>query len=261
MRTVALIAAVALGIAAAVGVASYVKNLDSKYRQEHQLVKVAVARRSLKAGGTLEPGTVTFTETPLSALTPQNIGEDAIERYYGQKVNRNIDKGTRILAGDFLSREVRPASRALTQGWRAIALGVDATTGVSGLIRPGDHVDIHATTTTTTAGRTGRGVPETWSVLSDVTVLAVDDRMSETLYGLHRGYSNLVLAVTPQEAQLLTYLKDYAKLTFTLRPRDELGQRKPVEKVDSGNVRQLAEEANAERQRRTSELEDRQSPR
>ena len=261
MRTVALIVALVLGIAAAVGVLSYAGNLKRRYREEQRPVKVAVAKRSLKAGDVLDPDMVGARELPMSAVTRRHIGLAEIDRYYGQKLVRNIDKDTEILAPDFTSREVKPASGVLTEGWRAIAVSVDATSGVSGLIRPLDHVDIHATATT--RGRTGGVQPETWLVLSDVTVRAVDDRMSQIQQGLmdyrgfRRGYSNLVLEVTPGEAQLLTYLKDYAKLTFALRPRGELGQRMPLEKVDAANVRQLAEQANAERQRKIQELEER----
>ena len=263
MRTVALIVALALGIAAAVGVAMFLKSQERDFQDTHRMVSVAVARRSLKAGDVLTAEAVGFEQTPVNSMSQQDISMGGIKAFYGEKVNRNIDKGSRIQESHFLSREARPASNVLPEGWRAIAVSVDATSGVAGLIRPGDHVDIHATTTG--RGTAGRADAETWLVLSDVTVLAVDDRMSDVSYGVMdsrgygRGYSSLVLAVTPPEAQLLTYLKDHARLTFALRPRGELGQKAPAARISGDNVRQLAEQANAERQRVTGELEDRRT--
>jgi len=261
MRTVALIVALALGIAAAVGVAMFLKGQERELQREQRMVNVAVARRSLKAGDVLAAEAVGFEQTPLSSRSEQDIDQIRIRGFYGEKVNRNIDKGSRIQESHFLSREARPASNVLPEGWRAIAVIVDATSGVAGLIRPGDHVDIHATTTG--RGTAGRAEAETWLVLSDVTVLAVDDRMSDVSYGVmdsrgyRRGYSSLVLSVKPPEAQIITFLKDYARLTFALRPRGELGQKAAAARVGGDNVRQLAEQANAERQRLTGELEDR----
>ena len=193
------------------------------------------------------------------------IGEQEVDRYAGagRKVTRNIDKGTQIRVSHFISRDPRVAAERLTEGKRAITISVDATSGVAGLVRPGDHVDIVATTTGARRGATGTSAaPETWKVLSDVIVLAVDDRMTETAVGItdyrsyRRGYSSFTLAVTPLEAQVLAYLRDTSKLTFVLRPRTELGEKQGVPLIDGSNVREFATEANTARQKEIEELEE-----
>ncbi len=264
MRTVALIVAIALGIAAAIGVRSYLKSQQSRIEQEYKPVRVAAARGLVEAGKELTREMVTMQEVPARMLSRDMIAENELDRYLGREVTRDIGAGTQIRVGHFLSREPRRvAAQRLAEGQRAIAIAVDATSGIAGLVRPGDHLDILATTVR--ARRKGGGLssePETWKVLSDVTVLAVDDRMGEAAPGLadyrgyRRGYSSFTLAVTPLEAQLLAYLKDNSKLTFALRPRSELGEKQSVPAIDGSNVRQLAAEANRRRQEEIQELEE-----
>jgi len=265
MRTVALIVAVALGIAAALGVHSYIRGRQAEFQQRTRPVAVAVASRAIAEGEELTPEMVSFKEMPADSLTADMIGRGEIDRYFGRTVQRAVGEGLHLRVSHFISREPRAASSHLGRGRRAVAISVDATSGVAGLVRPGDHVDILATT----SGGRGQGgaSPATWSVLSDVSVLAVDDRMGEVGYApsrygdYRRGYSTLTLAVTPVEAALLTYLKDHAKLTFLLRPREELGQTEAVPAVNAANVQQLAQQANRLRQREIQELEPAGGPR
>ena len=258
MRTAGLVVAILLGIAAAVGARTYLKSQQRAFQEQHKMVEVAVAAHSITAGETLTEDMVAFEEKPAGSQSAEDIPRLSIGRYLGRKATGNIDRGSQILVRHFVAPSSRMASTMLVEGRRALTIAVDATSGVAGLIHPGDHVDIHATS----APDRGAGAePETWLVLSDVTVLAVDDRMSEVPLGLtdysgyRRGYSNLTFALTPLEAQLLTYLKDRARLTFSLRPKTELGQKTPMPSVNSGNVQDLARQANLERQKELQELE------
>ena len=258
MRTVALIVAIALGIAAAVGVRSILVRQKREQEREYQPVAVATARESIEAGTELEPEMVSFdTKKPVGMLSSVDILQGTLDSHIGRELTRNVDRGSQILASYFIRREERSVSTILGPGKTAIAIGVDATSGVAGLIRPRDHVDIYATTTR-------KGTPETTLVLSQVEVLAVGDRLSDLPAGLpgygrpRRGYTSLTLVVTPQEAQLLTYLKNAARLTFALRAGDDLG--KPMEgaaPIDEANWRRLAEEANRKRRQQMGALPER----
>ena len=256
MRSVALVVAILLGIVAAVGVRSYMSRQRREFQDEHEMVPVTVAKRTIEAGEALEKDMVTFREVPTDSLGRDMIPDHELGTFLGKKLTRDVDMGMHIRAGHFITRDLKPAGERLSEGKRAITIAVNNTSGVAGLARPGDHLDILATMP---AGRGGE--PETWRVLSDVTVLAVDDRMRDTPLGLReyggykRGYASFTLAVTPLEAQLLVYLNDSAKLTFMLRPKTDLGETVDVPSVSGDNVRQLADQANRERQREIQELE------
>jgi len=245
MRTVALIVAIALGVAAAIGVRSYLKSKEARFEQQVKPVYVAVARRTVAAGEELREDAVRFEQVPASMLSSDLITRNEIGRYLGRRLTRELGKDTQLRVSHFISRTVRVASQRLVEGRRAITVAVDATSGVAGLVRPGDHVDILATTVGGGRGA-GRSAPQTWKVLSDVTVLAVDDMLSDAeaaprdYRSYRRGYSSFTLAVTPLEAQVLAYLKDNAKLTFVLRPRNELGESQSVPAIDESKARRSA---------------------
>jgi len=224
MRTVALVVAILLGVAAAIGVRSYMVRQQRETQQKYSPVPVATARRSIEAGEKLDPDMFEFTlNKPANTLTTQDITRDQIDAYVGRELRRPADRGKQIFAGYFIEREERGGSRILAEGMVAITIGVDSTSGVAGLVRPGDHVDIYATTIRS-------DVPETLLVLSDVTVMAVDDRVNEVPAGLpgytrgRAGYSSLTLMVTPKNAELLVYLKSTARLTFALRSLQDIGK-------------------------------------
>ena len=252
MRTIALIVAIALGIAAAVGVRAYLQTAQQEFESEQQFVDVAVTRQDIYAGEELAAGMVALRSIPAGSLTPDMITRSDIQRYIGREVTVDIGRDIHLRAEYFVSRQPQAASARLPARHRAVTVSVDSTSGVAGLVRPGNRVDIYCTGVGETGGR---GAQETWRVLGDVTVLAVDSRMSDmdelrTGYGVdRRGYSNLTLAVTPQEAQLLIYLMNNARLTFALRPEGEVGEAEEadVPAVDGTNVRRLAEEANRQR--------------
>jgi len=256
MRTVAVIVAVLLAIAAAIGVRSYMKRQERDFNQKLKVVKVAVAKVHVGAGEVLARDMVAYADKQSAFLEPTDITGGNLGNYVGRKLERDVGKGTPLKSSFFVSREKKPASKVLQEGKRAITLAVDITSGVAGLVRPGDNVDIYATT----SARAG-GTPRTWLVLSQVNVLAVDDRMSDITVGqtdyrgYRRGYSSFTLSVTSLEAQVLIYLQDYAQLTFALRPRTELGQKGGAPVIDGGNVEQYAGEANKDRQREIRELD------
>lgn len=263
MRTIALIVAVALGIVAAIGVRSYLKRQKEEFQQQYREVRVAAAARSIDAGETLTSDMVTFETKPQKSLTGLDIVRLDIDRYLGREVNRNIDRGAQILVSDFTERRPRSAARTLPEGMRAISINVDAVKGVSGLINPGDSVDLIASITQTQGGSGVQAAStKTLRVLSDVRVLAVDNRMSATTSsagsprGYGRNYATLTLAVSPLEAQLLTYLQEHSTLTCSLRPETEVGQQEDLPEVDATNVTELARQANRERQNRIQEVEE-----
>jgi Flp pilus assembly protein CpaB len=123
---------------------------------------------------------------------------------------------------------------------------------VAGNIRPGSYVDIYGTfDTTRTAGTTG---PKTGStvktvlMLSNVPVLATDNRTTATQFSLatrRQGavYSTVTVAVTPEEAMLLVYAQSNGKLTLTLRNAMDVLPGPQLPDVDGTNLFKRVEQA------------------
>ncbi|MES5486375.1 Flp pilus assembly protein CpaB [Bradyrhizobium sp. INPA03-11B] len=115
----------------------------------------------------------------------------------GSLVRKFVDAGNAITLDDIL----RPKDRGflasvLAPDSRAISIKVDEETGVSGLIRPGDNVDVVLTQVFEKADPVKRAVSET--VLSNVRVIAIDQEIAQG----GRPVSNTVVGKTAQTVSL-----------------------------------------------------------
>jgi pilus assembly protein CpaB len=104
----------------------------------------------------------------------------------------------------------------LTPGFRAITVQMQSNTGLSGLVIPGDRVDLILTmgVPSATKDTPERKVSET--VLEDIRVLAVDQRMDDQSSDATMARTT-TLEVTPKQAEVVTLLTEMGKLSMTLR--------------------------------------------
>ena len=151
-----------------------------------------------------------------------------------------------LTAGEPLHRKriVRPGDRGflaavLRPGHRAMAIRVNATSGISGLIFPGDRIDLILTHRISAAvsgeaefeidehgdkvrikkdeeeeERSGNRVSET--VLTNVRVLAIDQFIND-VNGKPRVGKNATLEITPKQAEMLAVLTELGSLSLALR--------------------------------------------
>jgi pilus assembly protein CpaB len=191
-----------------------------------------VSAEPIQAGTLLKDVDLKEREVPPGDVTPADLLADDTNRaeVRGAMLRRYLDAGQAIQRTDIL----RPRDRGflatvLAPGTRAISIGVDATTGASGLISPGDLVDVILTQEfargETTAGR--RVVAET--VLSRVRVIAVDQQIAQgapTQSSVQnaatstRVASNVSLQVTSEQAAKIVVAGHLGRLTLTVRSID-----------------------------------------
>ena len=196
------------------------------------MAKVLIAAEPLQAGTLLKETDLKEREIPAADLSPIDVvaNDDNRAEVRGAMLRQYLDAGQPIRRADIL----RPRDRGflatvLAPGTRAISISVDATTGASGLISPGDLVDVILTQEfargETTAGR--RVVAET--VLSRVRVIAVDQQIAQGAPSSPAGQpaslgvrvaSNISLQVTPEQAGRIVVAGRLGRLTLTVRPTD-----------------------------------------
>ena len=143
-----------------------------------------------------------------------------------------IDRSMLIAPGDrgFLSAILRP-------GMRAMSIAISPETAVSGLIKPGDEIDVVLTVPVLVADR--RNPNDTDSrygvetVLSDMRVLAIDQELDSKSDRAILG-STATVETTPKQAEILAlsgYLASYynSKLLLTLKSltRDDPDKTRP----------------------------------
>lgn len=147
----------------------------------------------------------------------EKIQQDVMEAFLGSVVRSRISVGEPISDG----RVVRPGERGflaavLAPGNRAISVPINATTGISGFVFPGDRVDLLLTHSISESVDSDVVRRATETVLSDIRVLAVDQRTddSESKAALAK---TATLEVTPKQAEVIAVANELGRLSLSLR--------------------------------------------
>jgi len=261
MRTkLALLAAVILGFLAAIGVRSYVTRRDIEIEERTKRVSVVFARETINRGDVLREHMVKPYPAEVAMITDMHILWSERQKWLGQPLARRVPANHPILQDYFVAGEVeRPAEHKIDLGMRAVTIAADQISGVAGLIRPGDRVDVLVTFRTAGQGPQGAGTSVTKLIASNVEVLATDNRtslMAPVVGGRRRampydrGYSSVTLHVSPLEAALLTFAQESGRVSFVLRNAKDTYQPGATPPVSFSQFDALAAEAARIRARR-----------
>lgn len=259
--TLALFLAIVLAAVAVVGVNRYIKQQKAKATKGMEMVPIMVARKRIKAGTPITRALVSTKNIALRYVHDEAIVMSDVRKLVGQIIRRNVDRGTELLWSYFEAPE-EETTRVLLMGERAVTIPVDMIRGVAGLIQPNSRVDIYGTFPFPDPKAKGSIVRTTIMLLSNVNVLAIDNitgaRQARS-FGRERrkeGYSSLTMAVSPTEAALLIFAQGQGDLHLALRHSADVSA--VTEKIDIKleNMRELAEQANQKRSKKTAEPAD-----
>ncbi len=170
-------------------------------------VALLIAARPLRAGTLLKPEDLaseqrSAKEVPAGAWIDT---EAARSDLLGALIRRNLAKGDVLLSSDALNPGDRGFLAAvLGSGMRAVTVGVDAVSGLSGLVWPGDRVDLILT-----QSQEGNDIPASRrvsgeTVLHDVRVLAIDRQLIQGATSESpesQAVRTVTLEVTPADAE------------------------------------------------------------
>ncbi|MEQ1502576.1 MAG: Flp pilus assembly protein CpaB [Myxococcota bacterium] len=210
--TMAISAVCALWICATVGTLG--ADL-SQVTLDNAIVPVSVPTyaRTLGVGST-----ITEQDLVMTVIAREYLPEDAL-RSPQAAIGRVLLE--RALVGD-LVREERMAPPAIDgglhalvpRGMRAQSLEIKGAPALSGFVEPGNKVDVLVTIPDEEDAEHG----ETVTLASGVPVLAVNERISETVAGEPVLKSQITVVVTPAESERLTHVTAiHARITLTLR--------------------------------------------
>ena len=225
---VAFAAALILAIAAGIGAKSVLDSFKKRALDEGHRITVIKARITMKPGDVLLEDK--YEEVLVAGQTAHidDITRSDLPQFLGHKVVRPVRAGRTFSKRDFYKSAAEvDFTKQVNLSYRAITIPVDQVTGVAGLIKPKDRVDVLATLGYTAQTPSGvRSMLETMTVLENVSVLAIDNRTAEHASIPERyrksdrgGYTSVTLAVTTKEARIVTLAQAQAQgmLTLTLR--------------------------------------------
>ena len=187
-------------------IAAKEKKLQEEYKNPLQVV---VANANIPAGTTITQNMLAPRPIPEKYIIPTATGRP--EDVVGLVTQVPFSPGEPILRDKLQKpgedkKPTEKLSDITPPGKRAVAIDINETSGVSGMVKPGDKVDILWTFQATAQGQ----VPDimTMTLLQDVAVLAVDGQMigskagDDALKTTSRGGS-ITLALSPQETAIV----------------------------------------------------------
>jgi pilus assembly protein CpaB len=203
--------------------------------QEEQTIQVVVAAQHLQVGSPVNTSTMAVRTVPQEYVNSDVITADMFDSVDGAIINQPLERG-KMLSSDYFDLNIpEDFSGTIRMGYRAVTVQVGEINSISGLIRPGNFVDIatriHAGNI---SGETDSG-EVIMPVLEDVLVLATDQKSARPnedefknlqVSQRRQSYDTLTLEVTPEQAALLTLAEAHGSIVATLRnPDDTAGLR------------------------------------
>lgn len=212
-----MLVAVACGLVAMVGVQQVLGNRSGD--TSGPKVKVLVARKEVQAGTPLDESCVGFRE-----VSKSEVPEDVIstKEDFQQRAPRvKLFQGQYVLKKQLGEKGEYGASMEIPPGMRVVTVPVTATMTHSGLMSPGDRVDVQVTYSYSRP-KVGR-IHRTRTVLQYIQVWATDSvRMgTEAAKDDSSQSKNVSLLVYPGQGALLQLAKQKGELHLLLRGRND----------------------------------------
>ena len=207
--------AILLGVAASFMSIRYINNQVAVRTRTTptEMRQVVVPVRDLDKGASIAQQDIASREVPTEFVPADALTPDNYRDYLGQVLRAPLTQGAPI-SGSAVDRVTDHFSNLIEPGQVAYSIQVDESNSVSGLIVPGDHLDILLLVT-------GDGAEQIRPLLGDVPVLATGRRAK----GLRSdgknedaGYSNITLGLAPGDAQRLGMAMKVGELRVMLRP-------------------------------------------
>ncbi len=187
-KILVLVAAIAFGLIAAFFAARYLDSARIRLEADAQPVEVLVAQQDLPVGSTaeqlLENEQIVSTTIPRQYVSDGAVSSSAsIE---GQVLAFSVSRGEQITAARFKYPAEAGLSYAVPKDYVAVSVPNNAVKGVSGLVKPGDHVMVIATFEPT--GELSDAITKV--VLRKVRVIAVGTDLSTAESGTTASVSS-----------------------------------------------------------------------
>ncbi|OPY55957.1 MAG: SAF domain protein [Pelotomaculum sp. PtaU1.Bin035] len=216
-----LILAVIVGLVAAGGIYMFLVQMEKTYQVNGNFGKVAVARQRIPA-----KTQITSQMFELKDMPEKYINERAAvdpKEVQGQIAKSDILPGEQVLL-DKLAKD-KDASDSLSfllqPGKRAVTIAVNEISGIAGLVRPGDRVDVMGTFDL--QGAVGQEKSSMTSLLiQNAYVLSTDQSTNPAAGNSQDGKKAapahvLTLSVTPEQAQPLILCSEKGSIRLLLR--------------------------------------------
>ncbi|CCQ73549.1 Flp pilus assembly protein CpaB [Magnetospira sp. QH-2] len=190
-------------------------------KQMTEAVRVLVAKNAIPAGTFVKPEHMSWQTWPEEGLSEAYTveGRSDMTRFEGAVARTAVSQGQPIMD----AQVVHPGERGflaavLTPGQRAISVPVNATSGISGFVFPGDRVDLVLTVKFQSKNKDGEMQRRhaTRTLMDNVRVLAIDQKV-EQADGTVSVAKTATVEVTAEQAERIALALEMGQISLSLR--------------------------------------------
>lgn len=221
MRTKSLVLmmiALGCGLVASIGI-SQVLDRQIPILSKIETEQILVAIDQINVGEIVDAQKIKLEEWPKDKVPQGAITK--LEDIQERRSKQRVFAGEPILEAK-LTGEFNDAADRIKQGHRAVSVEVTAETSVSGMLQPGDRVDVLCYLKNVP----GLNHPLTKTVLEDVRVFAINATM-DRIVGDDAGIAQaktVTLELKPDQVEILTLANELGKISFSIRKPGDEGQ-------------------------------------
>jgi pilus assembly protein CpaB len=192
----------------------------ARLQPRQAMVEVVVAKADLPRGSLIEASNMAVRSIPKSYAVSGSIEPDRFDSYLGSKIALPMRAGEPLIAQSIEGADIATFSAKVKTGIRAMTIVVDEVNSVSGMLQPGDRVDLLLSVKPPMVALNSPPAPEvTAALMQDVAVLATGKqvRPGQGDNPQSRTFATITIEVSPDAAQKLVVAQRSGKLTALLR--------------------------------------------
>lgn len=220
VRKIALIAAAVMAVVFGFSLFLFVRSFQQAHSPDAMLAHVLVANRNIDKGVTVTPDMFTPALRDRSTIDPDSLADTS--SLHGQFALISLPIGAVLTQSKIGTPRDLGLSLRLKPGERAVSIAVDHVKDVSGLVLPGDRVDVLAE-----GPRINNKIQQAVTLLKGILVLAVGqglESVSASPSPDQVNASTVTLALDSQQATIMMTADQNATIRLALRsPKERIG--------------------------------------
>ncbi len=243
-----LLLALACGLVAAIGITQVISKQAQQPVPMGETVPILVAKETIPAWTPLSAQHVKLEPWPKDRVPEGAVSQ--IEAVEGRRTKTPIYPGEPLLEKKIFDKNANEHGPTvmIPKGLRVVTVKVDQVSSGSGLILPGDRVDVAVVL----RPDPNKGIqePVTQTFLQDIKVFAVNDQFH--VQGVAQEEKSIQaktvsLLVTPEQAQMILVASEAGKIQLVMRSPEEQDQAR-VKPVRLRDVLDLSEKTDREKE-------------
>ncbi len=219
-----IIIALGCGLVASIGISQVLEQQSAQPVPQVEMENIFVALEDIDINEQIKPEMIKLEPWPADKIPEGAIRE--LENVEERRPRSRLFAGEVILEGKlFGSEEDQGASKLIPKGYRVHSVRVTAETSASGLILPGDRVDVLVYLQVMNQNNRSQKKQMTRTILTNCRVFAVNEQIHRETdaQGNSIAAKTVSLLVTPKQVEILVLASRLGSLSLSLRPPDETG--------------------------------------